>query len=612
MDRNTIIGTILIALFIIAYFFITKPSPEEIAKQQRYIDSVQQVEYKKREIARQTEDSLAMLQQQVQATELNMPDSLKQLAAQKEFGRYAAAAVGTEQFDVLKNNKIEVTFSNKGGKPYRVHVNEYKTYYQKPLYLLSGDSTKFGLRLSEIGKSTNSLFFTKVSQTNSSDSVQTITYRLYAGQYAYIDYIYKLEPDSYAVQMLIQTVGMDQYIKESRLSLYWETYMNSFEKSRKIEGQNTNLVWKYYEDDVESLNAHASEPKKEDITGKVKWVGFKYQYFSAIIIAKENFERGGQVVSKPLSENDSSLKILSAELFMPNQKSNELTFYFGPNHYPTLKKQGAEIEGILDLGWFGFITKFAIIPIFNWLNSFLTNFGLIILLLTIILKISLFPLTFKSYISTARMRVLKPQTDEIAAKYPNPADAMKRQQATMEMYRKAGVNPMGGCLPMLIQFPILIAMFRFFPASIELRQESFLWAEDLSSYDSILSLPFSIPFYGDHVSLFTLLMAVSMIFVNQLNMSNTTTTPGMPNMKVMMWIMSIMMVFWFNSYSSGLSYYYFLANVITLLQTFIIRQMIDDKKILAKIEANKKNPKKKSSFQERLEKMAREQQRLRK
>ncbi|HON53895.1 MAG TPA: hypothetical protein PLS12_11860, partial [Bacteroidales bacterium] len=186
MDRNTIIGTILIALFIIAYFFITKPSPEEIAKQQRYIDSVQQVEYKKREIARQTEDSLAMLQQQVQATELNMPDSLKQLAAQKEFGRYAAAAVGTEQFDVLKNNKIEVTFSNKGGKPYRVHVNEYKTYYQKPLYLLSGDSTKFGLRLSEIGKSTNSLFFTKVSQTNSSDSVQTITYRLYAGQYAYI------------------------------------------------------------------------------------------------------------------------------------------------------------------------------------------------------------------------------------------------------------------------------------------------------------------------------------------------------------------------------------------------------------------------------------------
>jgi YidC/Oxa1 family membrane protein insertase len=210
------------------------------------------------------------------------------------------------------------------------------------------------------------------------------------------------------------------------------------------------------------------------------------------------------------------------------------------------------------------------------------------------------------------MRVLKPQTDEIAAKYPNPADAMKRQQATMEMYRKAGVNPMGGCLPMLIQFPILIAMFRFFPASIELRQESFLWAEDLSSYDSILSLPFSIPFYGDHVSLFTLLMAVSMIFVNQLNMSNTTTTPGMPNMKVMMWIMSIMMVFWFNSYSSGLSYYYFLANVITLLQTFIIRQMIDDKKILAKIEANKKNPKKKSSFQERLEKMAREQQRLRK
>ncbi|HPM12255.1 MAG TPA: membrane protein insertase YidC [Bacteroidales bacterium] len=612
MDRNTIIGTVLIALFILAYFFITKPSDEEIAKQQRYVDSIQQVEYKKRELTRQVEDSLALLQQQTQINEAVMPDSVKKSNIQKEFGRYADAAVGTEQFDVLQNNKMSVTFSNKGGKPYRVHLNEYKTYYQKPLHLLAGDSTKFGLRLSEIGKSTNSLFFIKVSQSSSKDSLQSITYRLHASEFAYIEYVYTLAPDSYAVDLQIHTKGMDQYIKESRLNLYWETYMNSFEKSREIEGQNTNIVWKYNEDDVETLNAHADEPEKEELTGKVSWVGFKYQYFSAILIAKDNFERGGEVIAKPLSENDSSLKIFATELFMPKQETNAMTFYFGPNHYPTLKAQGAEIEGVLDLGRFGFITKYAIIPIFNWLNSFLTNFGLIILLLTIILKVSLFPLTFKSYLSTARMRVLKPQTEEITAKFPNPGDAMKRQQATMEMYRKAGVNPMGGCLPMLIQFPILIAMFRFFPASIELRQESFLWAEDLSSYDSIFSLPFSIPFYGDHVSLFTLLMAVSMIFVNQINMANTVTTPGMPNMKVMMWIMSIMMVFWFNSYSSGLSYYYFLANVITLLQTFIIRQMIDDKKILAKIEANKKNPKKKSSFQERLEKMAREQQKLRK
>lgn len=612
MDRNTIIGTVLIALFIIAYFFITKPSEEEIARQQRYMDSIQQVEYKKRELTRQVEDSLAKNQQIAETQQAVMPDSVKKMEAQKEFGRYAEAAVGTPEFDVLQNNKMSVTFSNKGGKPYRVNLKEYKTYYQQPLHLLAGDSTKFGLRLSDIGKSTNELYFTKVSQTVTADSVQRITYRLQASQYSYIDFIYSLAPDSYAVDFQIQTKGMDQYIKESRLNLYWESYMNSFEKTRKIEGQNTNVVWKYHEDDIETLSAQSSDVEKESLTGKVSWVGFKYQYFSAILIAKDNFERGGEVISQPLSEQDSSLKVFAAELFIPKKEQNEMTFYFGPNHYPTLKAQGSEIEGVLDLGWFGFITKFAIIPIFNWLNSFLTNFGLIILLLTIILKISLFPLTFKSYISTARMRVLKPQTEEITAKYPNPGDAMKRQQATMEMYRKAGVNPMGGCLPMLIQFPILIAMFRFFPASIELRQESFLWAEDLSSYDSILSLPFSIPFYGDHVSLFTLLMAVSMIFVNQINMSNTVTTPGMPNMKVMMWIMSIMMVFWFNSYSSGLSYYYFLANVITLLQTFIIRQMIDDKKILAKIEANKKNPKKKSSFQERLEKMAREQQRLKK
>ena len=611
MDRNTVIGSVLIGLLIIGYFFVSKPSEDEVLKSQAYTDSIQKVEYAKKQMYQIEADSLAQIKAIESSNNEKLPDSVKNIKLQNEFGRYANAAVGTVELSKLENELISITLSNKGASPKNVLLKKYFTYHKKPLILLSGDSTKFGLLLSEIGTSTNNLYFTKVTPQITNDSVKTIAYRLYANTNSYIEYVYSLASNSYTVDFTINMVGMDQYIKESRYNLQWETFINSFEKSRDQEKINTSIVWKYFEDDVETLTAQSEDEEKEDLTGKVKWVGFKQHFFTSAIIAKESFERGGKVVSKPLIETDSSLKVFSTELFLPKKESNSLSFYFGPNHYPTLKDQGVELEGLLDLGWFGIITTFAIIPIFNWLQEYFTSFGLIILLLTIILKLVLFPLTFKSYLSTARMRVLKPQLDEINKKFPNSGDAMKRQQANMEMYRKAGVNPMGGCLPLLIQFPILIAMFRFFPASIELRQESFLWAEDLSSYDSILQLPWNIPFYGDHVSLFTLLMAVSMIFINQVNMTNTVTTPGMPNMKVMMWIMSIMMVFWFNSYSSGLSYYYFLANVITLLQTFIIRQMVDDKKILAKIEHHKKTPKKKSRFQERLEQMAKDQQKLR-
>lgn len=610
MDKNTITGIVLSALFVIAYFFITKPSPEEIAKQQRYLDSIQEVEYRQKEFVRQEKETRIELEERIESSDSLNPEKANALTA--SYGRYAEAATGTENLVNIDNELISVTLSNKGARPYEVRLKNYKTHNQQDLILLSRDSSKFGLRLSEIGKSTDELFFELTEQKILPDSTKIVTYRLKASNYAYLEFAYSLQPNSYSIDLQINSVGMEQYIRESRLNLYWENYMYGFEKSKEVEQKATTIVWKYYEDDVEEINPQTNDIKKEPLNGKVKWVGFKHQYFSAILIAQNAFERGGEIISEPLDKSEDALKLFSADLYIPKSESNAFQFYFGPNHYPTLKKYGNGVEDVLKMGWFGFITKYAIIPIFSFLSNMFTSYGLIILLLTIILKLVLFPLTFKSYLSTARMRVLKPQIDVINEKFPNQGDAAKRQQATMELYNKAGVNPMGGCLPMLIQFPILIAMFRFFPASIELRQQSFLWASDLSSYDSILDLPFNIPFYGDHVSLFTLLMAVSMILINQMNMSNTPTTPGMPNMKVMMWIMSIMMIFWFNSYSSGLSYYYFLANVITLLQTYIIRQVIDDKKILLQLEANKKKPKKKSSFQARLEKMAREQQKLRK
>ncbi|NJO89509.1 MAG: membrane protein insertase YidC [Chloroflexia bacterium] len=294
-----------------------------------------------------------------------------------------------------------------------------------------------------------------------------------------------------------------------------------------------------------------------------------------------------------------------------------LSIYYGPNQYKILNNIHLEegddtTEKMIPLGWgiFGWINRFAIIPIFNWLGGFISNYGLLILLMTIIIKIALFPLTYKSYKSSAKMRVLKPQIDEINKKIPKDK-AMERQQATMALYRKAGVNPMGGCLPMLIQFPFLIAMYRFFPASIELRQKAFLWTDDLSSYDSILDLPFNIPMYGDHISLFTLLMAVSIVLSTKINGAQMQTgSSQMPGMKMMMWMMPVMMLLWFNNYSSGLSYYYFLSNIITIGQTLLIRQFVDDEAVLQKLNENKKKPKKKSKFQERLEQAAKQRQQI--
>ncbi len=619
MDKNTVIGTVLICLLMVGYYFFTKPSEEDLQRRAEYLDSLQNVE-KQRQLQHLEDSILAaeMLQDSLQNQDTAADIQVQSDASlMREYGRFYKSAQGEEQFVTLENDLMAVTLSSRGGKPYRVLIKDYKTYDGRPLYILAGDSTHFGLLLSEIGHSTDEMYFTQsevsLSQT---DSVQRISYRLSVNENSYLEYTYSLRPNSYNLEMSVSTKGMEQYIRETRYNLLWSTTMNVLEKSKTAESQNTNIVWKYNDDDTESLNPRSKDDEKDKLSGQVKWVGFKQHFFSAVLIADDKFERDGSVTSKVLTDSDTTMKEFSANLFLAKEQNIGLKFFFGPNHLPVLKAQGVDLESMLELGWFGFITKYAIVPIFNWLRGFIDNMGLVILLMTIILKLVLFPLTCKSYLSTARMRVIKPYVEEINEKYPKPEDAMKKQQATMDLYKRVGINPMGGCLPLLIQFPILVAMFRFFPASIELRQESFLWAEDLSTYDSIFEWSTHIPIissiYGNHISLFTLLMAASMIIVNKINTANTAqvNTPGMPNMNVMMWIMSIMMIFWFNDYSAGLSYYYLLANVITMLQTMLIRNLVNDEKILKKLEANKaKAPKKrKSSFQERLEKMAKEQQ----
>jgi YidC/Oxa1 family membrane protein insertase len=330
-------------------------------------------------------------------------------------------------------------------------------------------------------------------------------------------------------------------------------------------------------------------------------------YFSSAYMMNERFENPGKFV-----------RHFSSEIDLPYSRSNDQTmsmaFYFGPNHHTTLKKYDEwELENLVTVGGsiIRWLNEFVIIPIFNWLNRSISNFGIIILLLTLILKTALFPLTYKSYKSQAVMRVLKPQVDEINEKYPKKEDAMKKQQATMDLYKKAGANPLGGCLPMLVQMPILYAMFRFFPSSIELRGEKFLWATDLSTYDSILDLPFTIPMYGDHVSLFTILMTVTTILSMKIN-NQMTSSSAMPGMKTMMYIMPVMFMFILNSFSAALTYYYFLANVITLGQNFVFKKFTDEDAILRKINARKAKPKKKSKWQARLDEMTKQQQQLKK
>jgi YidC/Oxa1 family membrane protein insertase len=377
----------------------------------------------------------------------------------------------------------------------------------------------------------------------------------------------------------------------------------------------STLYYKYDQDKVDYIPETKNEERylKNE---KIKWFSFKQQYFSSILIA-DNFLTEPRLKTQTLPGPPGYLKSMYAEAGIPyssgETKSIGMSMYFGPDKFYTLRKYNLDLERQIPLGWSFFlmawINIYAVIPVFTFFGNLGWNYGIIILVLTILLKIILFPIAFKTYKSSAKMRVLKPDIDELAKKFPKKEDALKKQQATMDLYKKAGVNPMAGCIPLLLQFPILIAMFRFFPSSIELRQQSFLWATDLSSYDSIWTFPngFSIPFYGNHVSLFALLMTISSILYTKINNDMMgSTQQQMPGMKTMMYLMPVMFLFWFNDYSSGLSYYYLLANLLTFAQIYLIRAFMDEKKIHAQIEANKKKTVKKSGFQKRLEDMAKQ------
>jgi len=409
---------------------------------------------------------------------------------------------------------------------------------------------------------------------------------------------------------------------QTQIQIDWSNTSYQNEKGFKNENMYTTVAYRFPgEKSVEELGM-SEEEKSKEVTSSLNWVAFKQQFFSSVFIAPENVSYAdlGFSTAHPGSGYVKDFTARMTVPYTPQTEGYDFAFYFGPNKYSILKKvslsEGDDLhmERLIPLGWgiFGWVNRWCVIPVFDFLRNYIPSFGIVILILAVLIRLVISPLTYKSYVSMAKMRLIKPQVDELAKKYPKQEDAMKRQQATMELYKKAGINPMGGCIPLLIQMPILIAVFRFFPASIELRDQSFLWADDLSSYDSVLNLPFSIPFYGDHVSLFALLMALSMFVYSYYNYQQTASAqPQMAGMKFMMvYMMPVMLLLWFNSYASGLCYYYLLSNLLTIGQTLVIRRMVDDSKIQAIMQANaaRKSKGRKSKFQQRYEELMRQQE----
>ena len=603
MDRNSLLGLVLIGAILIGYSYLTTPTAEQLAAQQKTQDSLALVE-KNKKSAVTTKSEVVKVADTNAVVADSLTDSLATQELSNKFGVFANAANVDTSVYTLENKLIKVNISSKGGKVKSVELKNYKNWEGKPVTLFEGDSSEIALNFFANNRSisTKDLFFAGIKSNN------TVAMRLYAGaQDKYIEFLYTLKEDDYKLGYKVNFVGLNEIIARNTnyVELSWKQLMKNQEKDMKMERANSTIYYMFTDNEVDYLTETSDESK--DLTTKVKWVAMKQHFFTQVLIADTDFDKPTRVETKNGTEGDSFVKSTKASFTLPYahnaQESFGMHFYFGPNHYQILKSQGHNLEKQIPLGWgiFGWVNRFIVIPIFNFLNGFNWSYGIIILILTIAIKILLLPLTFKAYLSQAKMKVLKPEVDEIQGKFKE--EPMKLQQEMMALYRKAGVSPLGGCLPMLLQMPILIAMFRFFPQSIELRQQSFLWATDLSTYDSILDLSFTIPFYGNHVSLFTLLMTVSTLLITKVNSSSQMTNP---QMKWMMYLMPIIFLGVFNSYAAGLSYYYFLANMISIGQQYLFRSFVNEDEIHRKIQENKKKPTKKSKFQQRLEKMAKD------
>lgn len=624
MDKNQAIGLSLIIAIMMVFMWIQQPTQEELEAQKRTQDSIESVEAERAAAAASQPEEVAP-NEPVEVAPIFENDSVKNDALTRKYGEFGVSAVGEEGLIYIENDVLRIGLSKKGGHPASVQLKDYSKFDSTDLFLFEPEDIDFNLQFftqSNQMINTGDLFFTPsgASLIVSEGDSSSFTMRCMTQSGGYLEYAYGLKSGSYNVGFNINLVDLNGTInnQSSAFDLDWKMDVSRLEKSVTNERIATTIYYAFDKEDIDYLSETKSD--EEDLSVDVKWLAFKQQFFSSILYGKEAIS--GPIKLRTIhpeneEENDSLIKEMTAELSLEyGRGANEqiaMEFYFGPNHYSTLEKYDRGYEKIIPLGWgiFGWVNRYAVIPLFNLLSGTGLGYGIIILILTLVIKLVLLPLTYKAYMSTAKMRVLKPEIDELNKKFEGKDDAMAKQQATMALYSKAGANPLGGCLPMVLQMPILIALFRFFPSSIELRQQSFLWADDLSSYDSIYDLPFEIPFYGDHISLFTLLMTVSTIIYTRMN-SQMTGGAQMEQMKWMMYLMPLIFLGVFNNYAAGLSYYYFLANITTFGQQALFRVFVDDEKIHKQMQENKKKPKKKSGFQKRLEDMAKQQQQAQK
>lgn len=590
MDKNSTIGMVIISVIIIVYMTWFAPEPK------KETPTIKGTPTATAPAAGQQPNNPASIQ----------PDSLEMAQRRQALGFFGNAASGTQQTTVLQNENIRVTLDNLGGRIDEVVLKKYKTWDKKPLILFDKESSSTDISFKTSNNKTvnlSNLFFTAQPTTNTGNS-QQIVYRAAVGPNQYIEQTYALAPNSYLVNYKLNFVGLNGQMAQAPLQFTWNDRLKRVEKDLKQNRDRSYLNYMTAAEDFNYVTGKANEPEIVTEEEPVKWIANKQNFFSAAIIADNSF--GPATLKSTFSEADSTeVKTFSSQVQIPMQDvltgKGNYSFYFGPNDYQILKKLPANFEKNIDLGWgiFSWVNKLLVIPVFNFLQKFFTNYGIIIILLVVFIKMLLLPLTYKSYLSMAKMKVLKPEIDEIKAN--NEGDMQKTQAETMKLYSSMGVNPMSGCIPMVMQIPILFALLNFFPNSIELRQESFLWANDLSTYDVFARLPFTIPFYGSHISLFTVLMTLSTILYTWSNNQMNSAMQG--PMKFYSYLMPFMIMFVVNSFAAGLSLYYFVSNIVTFAQQAIIRRFVDDNKIRAKLEDNQKKnkDKKPGGFQKRLQ-----------
>lgn len=596
LDNNTVIGFLLIGAILLFFSYFGNDSIQPENEEGAISTSV---------------DSVTTKSQTTGTAELAVYNdsavSVQDSTITIEFGTFGDAnnPNAKEEIFVLENEVVELKISSRGGQIVSARLKEYQTWDSLPLHIIDKNSA-FDIALSADGKIYNSNTLNFVGEkTNGGD----LMFTLQSKNGGTLKYRYSLKPNNYLVDLELISRDFNDYLP-SDVALTFEMKTFRHEKNQKAEKQATELNYRFLGEDVDNLSATSDDEATEE---KLSWVAFKQQFFSTIIWNQDaSFDKVGLISTKVSEDDETHTKLFASKMSLSKsdgELNTHLGMYLGPNKYDILEGYEQKFDKLIPLGWgiLGWINRGIIINVFDWLEGYGLGYGLIIFIIALLIKLILFPLTFSSYKSMAKMRVLKPEIDELNAKFEGK-EAVKKQQATMALYQKAGVNPLGGCIPMVLQFPILIALFRFFPSSIELRQQPFLWATDLSTYDSIYDFSFEIWGYGDHISLFTLLMTVSTLIYTYMNQQLTGQNQQFPQLKYMVYLMPVVFLGVFNNYAAGLSYYYFLANMITFGQQFAIRKYLNEEKILLKIQEKKKQPKKENRIMRRMKDIQEQQE----